>query len=154
MPDLLPQPSSLTSQLLRTTPITLAVGTKSPQSRSVAGLSSSSTFRFSSQTQLITDVTLTHPYIRSHEYKPNYLWDAEALKNRLYFSSYQAQGMAFAPLACNSFGQQAPEMLRYQWIVAGLSAQRVVTLPYFSLPAAAVLAGVVDEHASLLKLYH
>ena len=47
--------------------------------------------------------------------------------------------MAFAPLACNSFGQQAP--------------QRVVSLPDFSLPAAADLPGVVDEHASLLQLY-
>ena len=120
---------------------------------SVAGLSSSSTYRFSSQTQLITDVTITHPYTRMHEFKPNSLRDAEALKNRLYFSSYQTRGMAFAPLACNSFGQQAPEMLRYQWIVADRAAQRVVSLPDFSLPAAADLPGVVDEHASLLHLY-
>ena len=87
--------------------------------------------------------------------------NAEALKNRLYFSSYQTRGMAFAPLACNSFGQQAPEMLRYQWIVADRAAKRVVSLPDFSLPAAADLPGlygpgVVDElheHASLLQLY-
>ena len=61
--------------------------------------------------------------------------------------------MAFAPLACNSFGQKAPEMLRYQWIVADRAAQSVVSLPDFSLPAAADLPGVVDEHASLLHLY-
>ena len=61
--------------------------------------------------------------------------------------------MPFAPLACNSFGQQAPEMLGYQWIVADRAAQRVVSLPDFSLPAAADLPGVVDEHASLLQLY-
>ena len=120
---------------------------------SVAGLSSSSTYRFSSQTQLITDVTISHPYTRRHDFKPNSLWDAEALKNRLYFSSYQTRGMAFAPLACNSFGQQAPEMLRYQWIVADRAAQRVLSLPDFSLPAAADLPGVLDKHASLLQLY-
>ena len=44
-------------------------------------------------------------------------------------------------------------MLRYQWIVADRAAQRVVSLPDFSLPAAADLPGVVDEHASLLQLY-
>ena len=61
--------------------------------------------------------------------------------------------MAFAPLACNLFGQQAPEMLRYQWIVANRAAQRVVSLLDFSLLAAADLPGVVDEHASPLQLY-
>ena len=105
------------------------------------------------QKVLITDVTITHPYTRTHEFKPNSLRDAEALKNRLHFSSYQTRGMALAPLACNSFGQQAPKMLRYQWIVADRTAQRVVSLPDFSLPAAADLPGVVDEHASLLQLY-
>ena len=44
-------------------------------------------------------------------------------------------------------------MLRYQWIVADRAAQRVVSLPDFSLPTAADLPGVVDEHASLLQLY-
>ena len=33
------------------------------------------------------------------------------------------------------------------------AAQRVVSVPDFSLPAAADLPGVVDEHASLLQLY-
>ena len=61
--------------------------------------------------------------------------------------------MAFAPLACNSCGQQAPEVLRNQRTVADRAAQRVVSLPNFSLPAAAHLPGVVEEHASLLKLY-
>ena len=95
------------SQLLRKTPT--AVGTSSHQSLALAALECSSTYRFSSQTQLGTDVTITHPYTRTHDFKPNSLRDAEALKNHLYFTSYQTQGMAFAPaLACNSFGQQAP----------------------------------------------
>ena len=120
---------------------------------SVAGLSSNSTYRFSSQTQLITDVTLTHPYSKSHVFNPNSLQDSEYLKNRSYLEDYNNQGMAFAPLACNSFGQQAPELLRYQWIVADRAAQRAVSLPDFRLPDAAALPGVVDEHSSLLAQY-
>ena len=85
---------------------------------SVAGLSASNTYRFSSQTQLITDVTLTHPFSASHVFKPDSLGLAESLKNRSYLSDYNAQGMAFAPLACNSFGQQAPELLHYHgWLL-------------------------------------
>ena len=38
-------------------------------------------------------------------------------------------------------------------IVADRAAQRVVSLPDFSLPATADLPGVVDEHAPLLQLY-
>ena len=120
---------------------------------SVAGLSASNTYRFSSQTQLITDVTLTHPFSASHVYKPDSLGLAESLKNRSYRSDYNAQGMAFAPLACNSFGQQAPELLRYQWVVADRAAQRYVSLPNFSLPLTAEQPGNVDDHTSLLHKY-
>ena len=49
--------------------------------------------------------------------KPNFLFDAEALKNSLYLSAYKDRDMAFAPCACkfmkgwcNSFGQQAQEL--------------------------------------------
>ena len=78
---------------------------------SVTGLSSSSTYIVSTQTQLIIDLTITHPYTLTYNFKPNSLQDADALKNRLYFSFYQTWGMAFVQLACNSFGQQALEML-------------------------------------------
>ena len=69
--------------------------------------------------------------------------------------------MAFAPLGCNSFGQQPQEILRYKWIVTYQAAQRVVSTTHFSLPAAAesvqtspsYLPGVVDGHNSLLKLH-
>ena len=59
----------------------------------------------------------------------------------------------FALLACNSFRQQAPEMLHYQWIVANSAQQRVVSLPDFSLPAAAELPGIFDKDSPLLKLH-
>ena len=120
---------------------------------SVAGLSASTTYRFSSQTQLITDVTLLHPFSALHIFKPDSLGHAESLKNRSYRSAYNDQGMAFAPLACNSFGQQAPELLRYQWVVADRAAQRYVSLPTFSLPLSAEQPGNVDEHTSLLHKY-
>ena len=92
-------------------------------------------------------MTTTHPYLRQHELKPNYLRDAEALKSHLDLSSYQTSGRAFAPPgpACNFLGQQALKMLRYQWIVADRTARRVVSLPNFSFPATADLPGVADE---------
>ena len=77
-----------------------------------------------SQTQLITDVTLTHPFSALHIVKPDSLGHAESLKNRSYRLAYNDQGMAFAPIACNSFGEQTPELLRYQWVVADRAAQR------------------------------
>ena len=50
---------------------------------SVAGLSASTTYRFSSQTQLITDVTLIHPFSALHIFKPDSLGHAESLKTAL-----------------------------------------------------------------------
>jgi hypothetical protein len=37
---------------------------------------------------------------------------------------YHAHGFAFAPLACNSFGQQGPDILWYLWLIADCHAQR------------------------------
>ena len=101
----------------------------------------------------ITDVALTHPFSAIHEFKPNSLQDAENMKNSSYLSDYNQLGMAFAPLACNSFGQQAPEMLRFQWVVADRAAQRYVSLPDFALPISAEVPGCVDDHTSLLHKY-
>ena len=61
--------------------------------------------------------------------------------------------MAFAPLVCNSFGQQAPELLRYQWVVADSAAERYVYLPNFPLPLSAEQPGNADDHTSLLHKY-
>ena len=57
---------------------------------SVAGLSAPTTYRFSSQAQLIrvTDVTLTHPFSALHIFKPDSLGHAESLKRRSYRSAY------------------------------------------------------------------
>ena len=92
---------------------------------SVAGLNlASASYRFASPTDLITDVTLVHPFDSHHQLKEDSLADAEARKNRMYKAAYHAQGLAFAPLACNSFGQQGPDLLRYLWLVADRHAQR------------------------------
>ena len=94
---------------------------------SVAGLSSSSTYRFPSQTLFIADC---QAYSRSHDFKPSSLSlrdsDAEALKNHPYLSSCKTRGMAFAALACNSFGQRAPKLLSLQRTVAYRAATRCV----------------------------
>ena len=69
---------------------------------SVAGISTrSATYRFSSQTLLITDVTMVHNIFGDHVFKADSLTTAETLKNHLYQSDYKQLGMAFAPLVCN-----------------------------------------------------
>ena len=46
--------------------------------------SRSASYRFSSQTLLVTDVILTHPFDRYHTFKSDSLGAAERLKNHLY----------------------------------------------------------------------
>ena len=82
----------------------------------MAGLDlASASYRLASPTDLITDVTLVHPFDTRHQLNEDSLADAEARKNRSYKADYRALGLAFAPLACNSFGQQGPDLLRYLW---------------------------------------
>ena len=105
---------------------------------------------YASPTELITDVTLVHPYDSRHRFKEDSLSDAEAKKNRLYKEDYHVQGAAFAPLACNSFGQQGPDLLRYLWLVADRHAQRKCSdiLPALS-SAHTVSAAVFEESVSV-----
>ena len=92
---------------------------------SVAGLNvASASYRFASPTDLITDVTLVHPFDTRHQLNEDSLADAEVKKNKAYKADYHALGLAFAPLACNSFGQQGPDLLRYHWLIADRHAQR------------------------------
>jgi hypothetical protein len=79
--------------------------------------SRSASYRFSSQTLLVTDVILTHPFDQYHTFKSDSLGAAERLKNHLYRSDYLDQGIAFALLAFNAFGQHGPEAIRYQWVI-------------------------------------
>ena len=102
--------------------IPLAAVTLLPATSSVAGLNvASASYRFASPTDLITYVTLVHPFTSRHQLKDDSLADAEARK---YKADYHAHGLAIAPLACNSFGQQGPDLLRYLWLIADRHAQR------------------------------
>jgi hypothetical protein len=55
------------------------------------------------------------------------LADAETRKNWAYKTDYNAQGLAFALLACNSFGQQGSDLLRYLWLIADCHASQQLT---------------------------
>jgi hypothetical protein len=92
---------------------------------SVSGLNvTSASYRFASPNDLITDVTLVHPFNSRHQLKEDSLADAETRKNRAYKTDYHAQGLAFAPFVCYSFGQQGPELPRYLWLITDCHAQR------------------------------
>jgi hypothetical protein len=120
----------------------------------VGGLCSrSASYRFSSQTLLVTDVILTHPFDRFHTFKSDSLGAAERLKHHLYCSDYLDQGIAFAPLAFNSFGQHGPEALCYQWIIAGKLAQRICPVPTFDLPNSAATHGQEVTHSKRLASF-
>jgi hypothetical protein len=127
---------------------------------SVAGLNvASASYRFASPTDLITDVTLVHPFTSRHQLKDDSLADAEARKNRAYKADYHAHGFAFAPLACNSFGQQGPDLLRYLWLIADRHAQRtcsgLVPSSVFPVPEAhcSASASVSAFKACRARLY-
>jgi hypothetical protein len=79
-----------------------------------------------SPTDLVTYVTLVHPFHSRHQLKEDSLADAETRKNRALAckTDYHAQSLAFALLACNSFGLQGPDLLLYLWLIADCPAQR------------------------------
>jgi hypothetical protein len=97
---------------------------------SVAGLNvASASYPFASPTELVTNVTLVHPFKSHHQLKEDSLADAETRKKRAYKTDYHAQDLAFASLACNSFCQQGSEssdLLCYLrvWLIADRHAQR------------------------------
>ena len=111
---------------------------------SVAGLAAlpptDSPPNFESQTQLITDLTIMHPYTWTHAFKPNSLRDAETLKNSVYFSSYQTWCMLSLQLLWSTGARNATIPM----VSGRLSSttSRVITRFLF----AAYLPGVVDEH--------
>jgi hypothetical protein len=85
----------------------------------VAGLNlASASYQFASPTDLVTDVILAHPFNSRHQLREDSIADAETRKNQAYKTDHHAQGLAFAPLACVSFGQQGSALLRYLWLIA------------------------------------
>jgi hypothetical protein len=49
-------------------------------------------------------------------------------------SKYHEQGLAFAPLAANTIGQQGSELLRFLWALADHAARNYVPVPVTVLP--------------------
>jgi hypothetical protein len=85
---------------------------------SVAGLNlANACYLCVSPTDLITDVTLAHPFDSRHELEKDYLADGEARSHLLYQADYHAHNLAFAPFAhilvskVLIFGQQGPDHL-------------------------------------------
>jgi hypothetical protein len=92
---------------------------------SVSGLNvASASYRFASPNDLITDVTLVNPFNSRHQLKEDSLADAETRKTRACKTDYHAQGLAFAPLVCYSFGQQGPELTQYLWLITDRHVQQ------------------------------
>jgi hypothetical protein len=73
---------------------------------------------FGPATLLVMDFELGHTYNSSHVFKPNNLASMENRKRSKYLSAYHDQGLAFAPLVCNSLGQLGPDFQRFLWALA------------------------------------
>ncbi len=55
------------------------------------------------------DFELGHTFDSTHSFKLNNLATMENQKRAKYHSNYHDQGLAFAPLVCNSLGQLGPD---------------------------------------------
>ncbi len=73
----------------------------------------------------------------------------------LYRSDLLDQGIAFAPLAFNSFGQHGSEALglHYQWSFVGKLAQRICPVPTFYLPDSVATHGQEATHSKRLEIF-
>ena len=78
----------------------------------------------------IMDFTLGHTYTSRHILKHNALDTMEHDKCEFYTSRYQEQGLAFAPLAANTFGS----VLRFLWALADHTTRNYVPVPVSVLP--------------------
>ena len=78
---------------------------------------------FDRGTLLVMDFELGHTYDSSHSFKLNNLTTMENLKRSKYRSDYHNQGLAFAPLVCNSLGQLGPDLQNFLWALADHAAQ-------------------------------
>jgi hypothetical protein len=96
---------------------------------------------------LIMDFTLGHTYTSRHVLKQNPLETMEHDKCEFYTSKYHEQGLAFAPLAANTFGQLGSELFRFLWALADHAARNYVPVPVTVLP---VLSAALysDDHNS------
>ena len=96
---------------------------------------------------LIMDFTLGHTYTSSHVLKQNTLETMEHDKCEFYTSKYHEQGLAFAPLAANTFGQLGSELLRFLWALADHAARNYVPVPVTVLPVLSAAPSSDDHHS-------
>jgi hypothetical protein len=89
---------------------------------------------FSDTARLVLDFTLGHTYEGDHTLKTDTLSSMEAKKVTFYKQKYHEQGIAFAPLVTNTFGQFGPELLRFLWALADFAARNRIHLPQPLLP--------------------
>ena len=93
--------------------------------------------------KLVLDFILGHTYTSNHSLKRDMLTGLEEAKCRHYSALYHEQGIAFAPLAANSFGQLGQEFLRFLWALADHAARNCIPVPIPVLPH--LSAGPQDE---------
>ena len=90
--------------------------------------------------KLVLDFVLGHTYTTAHRPKRDMLTALEDLKRRHYTQLYHEQGLAFAPLAANSFGQLGPEFLRFLWALSDHAARSCIPVPLPVLPLLSAVA--------------
>ena len=61
--------------------------------------------------------------------------------------------MVLAPLAYYLISPQGPDLLHYHLLFAYCAAKRVVSIPTFSIPASALLPGLVDDASPQIKTF-
>ena len=69
------------------------------------------------------DFELGHTFDSSHSFKLNNLANMENQKRAKYLADYHDQGLAFAPLVCNSLGQLGPDFQNFLWALADHAAK-------------------------------
>jgi hypothetical protein len=78
---------------------------------------------FDQGTLLVMDFELGHTFDSSHSFKLNNLANMENQKRAKYLADYHDQGLAFAPLVCNSLGQLGPDFQNFLWALADHAAK-------------------------------
>ena len=96
---------------------------------------------------------MVHNFSGDHVFKADSLTTAETLKNNLCQFDYNQLSMTFAPLVCNSFGPEGPDLLRFQCTVADITARRIVSVPTLSLPASALVPSFADQAAPQIQTF-
>jgi hypothetical protein len=85
-------------------------------------------------TRVILDVVLTHTFATAtptaaRRCKLTTIALSETSKRSKYNDAYRVKGYAFAPAACNTWGQCGPDLLRFLWALADYAARNALGCP-------------------------